>query len=116
MITPVLINSIGWGTYLFFGVLNAIFIPIIYFFYPETSGRSLEEIDLIFAKGFTENISYVKAAQDLPQLNEEDIRRYAVENGYLSGDEESGSDRSLKEKHVTNENLTMPASNANANA
>ena len=31
MITPVLIASINWGTYLFFAVLNALFIPIIYF-------------------------------------------------------------------------------------
>ena len=29
MITPVLISSIGWGTYLFFAVLNAIFLPIL---------------------------------------------------------------------------------------
>ena len=107
MITPVLVNSIGWGTYLFFGVLNAIFIPIIYFFYPETAGRSLEEIDLIFAKGHTEKISYVKASKDLPSLDDQDLRRYALENGYVSGDEESGSDASFKEKHVTNENLTL---------
>ena len=36
MITPVLIEKIGWGTYLLFAVLNAIFLPILYFFYPET--------------------------------------------------------------------------------
>jgi hypothetical protein len=29
-------------------VLLALFIPIIYFFYPETSNLSLEDIDLIF--------------------------------------------------------------------
>lgn len=29
---------------------NALIIPIIYFFYPETSGRSLEEMDRIFLK------------------------------------------------------------------
>lgn len=59
MITPVLIENIEWGTYLFFAVLNAIFFPILYFFYPETSGRTLEEIDLIFAKGYCENmVSY----------------------------------------------------------
>jgi uncharacterized RDD family membrane protein YckC len=51
MITPVMIARIGWGTYLFFAAWNAIFIPVIWFFYPETSGRSLEEIDLIFATG-----------------------------------------------------------------
>jgi hypothetical protein len=62
MITPIMISSIGWATYLVFAILNASFLPIIWFFYPETAKRSLEEIDIIFAKGYTENISYVKAA------------------------------------------------------
>ena len=73
MITPVLIDNIGWGTYLFFGALNAIFFPILYFFYPETSQRTLEEIDLIFVKGHEENISYVKAAKLLPRMTPEEI-------------------------------------------
>lgn len=73
MITPVLLENIGWGTYLFFGALNACFLPIIYFFYPETSGRTLEEIDLIFVKGYEENISYVRAAKELPRLTPEEI-------------------------------------------
>jgi hypothetical protein len=46
--SPVLINRIGWRTYLIFMVLLALFIPVIYFFYPETSNLSLEDIDLIF--------------------------------------------------------------------
>ena len=68
MITPIMIDRIGWGTYLFFGAMNATFLPIIYFFYPETRMRSLEEIDFIFAKGYLENISYVKAAKTLPMM------------------------------------------------
>lgn len=48
MISPVLINRIGWRTYLIFMVLLALFIPVIYFYYPETSNLSLEDIDLIF--------------------------------------------------------------------
>lgn len=47
-ITPVLISSIGWKTYLIFMILLALFVPIVYFFYPETSGLSLEEIDNLF--------------------------------------------------------------------
>lgn len=48
MISPVLISRIGWRTYLIFMVLLALFIPVIYFYYPETSNLSLEDIDLIF--------------------------------------------------------------------
>ncbi|KAL8771484.1 MAG: hypothetical protein Q9209_003154 [Squamulea sp. 1 TL-2023] len=54
MITPILIDQIGWGTYLFFALLNASFLPVIYFWYPETRRRSLEEIDIIFARGWME--------------------------------------------------------------
>jgi sugar porter (SP) family MFS transporter len=95
MITPVLINSIKWGTYLFFAALNASFIPILYFLYPETAGRSLEEIDLIFAKGFTENMNYVKAAQQLPKIADHEVDQRAREFGFVSSDDESpaGKDR-----------------------
>ncbi|KAI5797750.1 general substrate transporter [Geopyxis carbonaria] len=47
-ITPVSISSIGWRTYVYFGVFNAVFVPIIWFFYPETRNLSLEQIDHLF--------------------------------------------------------------------
>ena len=34
-----------------FAVLNAAFIPMVYFFYPETKGLELEDIPLLFTKG-----------------------------------------------------------------
>lgn len=83
MVTPIMIDNIGWGTYLFFAAINACFLPIIYFFYPETAGRSLEEIDIIFAKGFVENISYIKAAEDLPLLSEEQVEQEAIKYGLI---------------------------------
>lgn len=50
MITPVAFNNIGWRTYIIFAVFNFVTVPIVYLFYPETRGRSLEEVDLIFRK------------------------------------------------------------------
>jgi len=50
MITPVLINRLDWKTYLVFMCTNLVFVPIIFFFYPETSNLSLEEIDKLFIK------------------------------------------------------------------
>lgn len=47
-ITPVSINSIEWRTYIYFAVFNAVFIPLIYYFYPETKNLSLEQIDKLF--------------------------------------------------------------------
>ena len=79
---------------MFFAAWNAVFIPVIWFFYPETAGRSLEEIDLIFAKGFIEKMSYVRAAKELPRLSEEEIEQKAAEYGIL-GDEEK-ADRAVE--------------------
>lgn len=90
MFTPPALDSIGWRTYLMFAIFNASFIPVIYFFYPETAGRSLEEIDLIFAKGNLENMSYVKAAKELPKLTNEEIDMKAREYGFVSDDDEAG--------------------------
>jgi hypothetical protein len=49
MTIPPSFANIGWKTYIIYAVLNASFIPIIYFFLVETKGRSLEELDVIFA-------------------------------------------------------------------
>lgn len=89
MITPVMVARIGWGTYLFFAAWNGLFIPVIWFFYPETTRRSLEEIDLIFAKGYTEKMNYVRASHELPKLSEEEIEQKAAEYGVLDPDEQA---------------------------
>lgn len=77
MVTPIMISNIGWATYLVFAIINACFIPVIFFFYPETRGRSLEEIDIVFAKGFVEKMSYVKASHELPMLDDRGVEEHA---------------------------------------
>lgn len=47
-ITPPGIGSLGWKFYIIWTVFNASFLPIIYFFYPETAGRTLEDMDRFF--------------------------------------------------------------------
>lgn len=47
-ITPIGIQSLGWKFYLIWTVLNAAVIPIVYCFYPETAGRTLEDMDEYF--------------------------------------------------------------------
>ncbi|OAT06504.1 MFS monosaccharide transporter [Blastomyces gilchristii SLH14081] len=79
MMTPVMVVRIGWRAYPFFSAWNAILIPFIWFFYPETAGRSLEEINHIFAKGYVEKMNYVKVAKALPKLTDEGVDRKAKE-------------------------------------
>lgn len=42
-------RNIIWGTYLFFAMICLIMAIVIHLYYPETRGRSLEEIQLIFS-------------------------------------------------------------------
>lgn len=110
MITPVMLDKIFWGTYLVFACINAGFLPIIYFFYPETKKRSLEEIDLIFAKGYLENMSYVRAAKELPYLSDHEIKAKAAEYGFAESDDEAGQ---IKEARFGEKEGDL-ATNANA--
>ncbi|KAG0666383.1 hypothetical protein C6P46_004953 [Rhodotorula mucilaginosa] len=73
MFTPPFLASTSVGCFAFFGAVNLCFLPVIYFFYPETAGRSLEEIDIIFARGYVEKVSYVKMAKIMPRLSGAEI-------------------------------------------
>ncbi|KEQ85987.1 general substrate transporter [Aureobasidium pullulans EXF-150] len=65
MITPVAFETIGYQTYIIFAVINAFIVPCVYFFYPETRLRSLEEMDEIF-RNTTSIFNVVSVARDTP--------------------------------------------------
>jgi hypothetical protein len=48
-VNPIMFGSIKSQTYFLFAALNLIWIPIVYFFYPETKDRSLESIEALFS-------------------------------------------------------------------
>ncbi|KAL9112284.1 MAG: hypothetical protein Q9227_003402 [Pyrenula ochraceoflavens] len=88
MITPVSFASIGYQTYIIFAVINAFIFPVVYFFYPETAYRSLEEMDSIFAKvtGWKAWFQVVKVAKEMP-------RRYGKNGEVLINYEETEQHR-----------------------
>ena len=47
-VTPLAFNLMGQRYFLVFAGLNAVMTPTIYYLFPETAGRSLEEMDEIF--------------------------------------------------------------------
>jgi hypothetical protein len=48
LITPPLIESTGFGAYVFFAVFCLLSLFWVYFFVPETAGKTLEEMDHVF--------------------------------------------------------------------
>ncbi|KAL5519459.1 hypothetical protein ACEPAH_1142 [Sanghuangporus vaninii] len=68
MVTSPSFENISWGTYIVFASLNAFIFPIVYFFFPETAGRSLEDMDVVFALAHNEGVSPVKVSlrKDVP--------------------------------------------------
>jgi sugar porter (SP) family MFS transporter len=104
MFTPIFISASGWGCYLFFAAMNYAFIPIIFFFYPETAGRTLEEIDIIFAKAHVEGRQPWRVAATMPKLSLKDIETEGNQLGIYDEDFE-------KEKMENNEIMSTSSDN-----
>ncbi|KAI9929542.1 hypothetical protein ASPWEDRAFT_134610 [Aspergillus wentii DTO 134E9] len=51
LINPIMLGSITSRSYFLLAGLNLLWIPVVYLFYPETSGRSLESIETLFVAG-----------------------------------------------------------------
>lgn len=81
MITPVAFQSIKYKTYIIFAVINAFIFPCVYFFYPETAYRSLEEMDNIFVK--------CKSIFTVVKIAREEPRRYGKNGEVLINYEET---------------------------
>ncbi|KAK7686905.1 hypothetical protein QCA50_009982 [Cerrena zonata] len=70
MITPILFNHIKSYTYLVFFFINLAMLPVLYFLFPETKGRSLEEMDVIFSMTpVYKPWEAVQIARDLPFIH-----------------------------------------------
>ena len=63
-------STLGYKTLIVFGVFNFLSLPLVYFFFPETNGRTLEEINLLFA-----------AKSPLASANEQEYHRLLNEAG-----------------------------------
>lgn len=97
---------LGYGIYVIFAVFNFCFIPIVYFFYPETKGRSLEELDVLFAKAHDEKVSPVKMAKRMPHLEGAALERelaYYFDNGSSEGSQAEKAPASTSVSSADNE-------------
>jgi sugar porter (SP) family MFS transporter len=92
MFTPVFSDQSGWGIYLFFALVNFVAIPFAWFFYAETAGRDLEEIDIIFAKAHIEKKWPYQIANSMPKLTVEQIAQMQIEVGLAVSDHQFASE------------------------
>ncbi|TIA74363.1 sugar transporter STL1 [Aureobasidium pullulans] len=68
LLCPVMFAQLGEKTLYIFAACNAITIPMVWALFPETNGRTLEEIDLLFA---SDSIWNWEAEKNFARLKEE---------------------------------------------
>jgi len=77
------ISTISWRYYLVFICLTFLSIIVIYFFYPETKGRSLEELAAVFGDPVAVKLEDITEGQE----KEVDVRdKNEIEVGEHEGD------------------------------
>lgn len=110
-VLPTMTASIGAYTFLLFALANCIFFPIIWVFYPETAGRELAEIDVIFAHAHLARRRPTLIADEMPPLTGHQIA--VLQDRYdIHGEDD------VEAPGVTPENvdLTLPPAEAKDNS
>ena len=85
-ITQIGIQTLHWKFYIIWTVLNGSFVPFTYFLYPETAGRTLEDIDHYFRKQqsllvFRDKIATQSTRPiELIEKEEQEVRRLSSVN------------------------------------
>ncbi|KAG5767733.1 hypothetical protein H9Q72_004497 [Fusarium xylarioides] len=74
--SPTALSNVGWRYYFFFIAMNLLTLAIVFFFLPETLGKSLEEISEVFGDVFIG----VHMDEQLDRKVEEQSQAHTVEN------------------------------------
>lgn len=65
MCFPYMMNALGWKSYIANASWNILFIAFVYFYWVETKGRTLEEIDALFDGEKHSNVPDLKDIDDV---------------------------------------------------
>ncbi|OQV09483.1 hypothetical protein CLAIMM_13601 [Cladophialophora immunda] len=84
-ITPISISNIRWKTYMIFFVINLAMAVVVWLFYPETSGRTLEEIDYMYFGDCDRLVVVGKNGRTLPGFRSMMKRPHNLETGAVTG-------------------------------
>lgn len=91
LVTPHMLSSIHWGTYIFFSVWSAAGGFFVYFFMPETKGKTLEEMDYVFG-----STTAIEEKAEFAGVQER-VGLTALIQGYTSGTTATGNGTFEKE-------------------
>jgi hypothetical protein len=100
-ITPPALKNIGYKTYIIFAVLNIVNAIVVWCFYPETAGQTLESVDRLFIADWQEEAalgdklslvrktqwSVVRKAREMAKNGEIKRRNLATSNPPLHKDD-----------------------------
>jgi MFS family permease len=96
---PPAFANIQWRTYIVFGVFCAAMFIHVFFMFPETAGKSLEEVESMFTDSKAKGRRYlgtapwrthvVKRALDVEPSHEKDAAAHAHDEGSTPSDEEA---------------------------
>ncbi|KAK5170238.1 uncharacterized protein LTR77_004824 [Saxophila tyrrhenica] len=95
--TSPFIKASQFGAFIFFGCVTTVGVAFIYFYVPETKGRTLEEMDELFGE-----VGFAQADAARKEKIERDIGLYALLNGEEHGAEKAmpDGDKSDSDKDV----------------
>jgi MFS family permease len=82
-------HTIAWKTYFIFGTFNFACFIHVFFMYPETAGRSLEEIEAVFEAGHVFS-AWRLSERSIGQRDLGDVRKAGTDQ---SSEEYSGSEK-----------------------
>lgn len=86
-VTPLAIERIAWRFFLIFIICDAIFIAVVYWVYPETVGKTLEEIAALFGDEVAVDIRHAHHYPDTVPASDEKIAGNVIE---AEGDSDNG--------------------------
>ncbi len=109
--TPIGIHYLHWGLYLVYAILNASFVPVVYYLIVETAQKSLEEID----QWFTLNPGWlVHKSGHVPDFEDDSTKRDEqnglisdVERDRLYHEEDDENDATAKDDDDYDENMIL---------
>ena len=100
---PVALNKIGWKFYLVLIVPSAVYIVIQYFLFPETKGRTLEEIGDLFGDNLhVASHWYTATEEEREKMKEQALRE--TQGSRVSQNRQSETSDRGEEKRVTMRN------------